>query len=113
VVARAAADHAIDALIVSNTTIARPATLRSCHAAEAGGLSGAPLRDVAHARLVEVREATGGQMPLISAGGIDSADEAARRIEAGASIVQIYSALVYEGPGLVARMVRGLAERGL
>jgi dihydroorotate dehydrogenase len=97
---RAAIDNHVDALIVSNTTISRP-PLRSKFAGEAGGLSGAPLRELARAKLVEARASCGGQLPLISAGGIDSGDEAKRRIEAGASLVQVYSALVFKGPGLV------------
>jgi dihydroorotate dehydrogenase len=105
---RAAIDNRVDALIVSNTTISRP-PLRSPHAGEAGGLSGAPLRELAAAKLVEAREASGGALPLISAGGIDSADEAKRRLDAGAVLVQIYSALVYRGPGLVHEIVQGLA----
>lgn len=109
-IARAAIDAGIDALIVSNTTISRP-PLRSRHAGEAGGLSGAPLAPLARRRLADFRAATGGRLPLISAGGIDSADEAYARIRAGASLVQLYSALVYEGPGLIGRIVKGLAER--
>lgn len=105
---RAAIDNHIDALIVSNTTISRPA-LRSPHAGETGGLSGAPLRALAHAKLIEAREASGGQLPLISAGGIDGPDEAKRRIDAGAKLVQIYSALVYKGPGLPRTIARALA----
>ncbi|MES2337368.1 MAG: quinone-dependent dihydroorotate dehydrogenase [Pseudomonadota bacterium] len=106
-IARAAIDHRIDALIVSNTTVARPG-LRSANAREVGGLSGAPLKVLARERLTDFRAATGGAMPLISAGGIDSAEEAYARIRAGASLVQIYSALVYEGPGLARRIARGL-----
>lgn len=106
-VARAAAEHDIDALIVSNTTVSRP-PLRSMHASEAGGLSGAPLAALARQRLADFRAATGGALPLVSVGGIDSAEEAYARIRAGASLVQLYSALVYEGPGLAARMVKGL-----
>ncbi|MET0924394.1 MAG: dihydroorotate dehydrogenase (quinone), partial [Xanthobacteraceae bacterium] len=83
--------------------------LKSRFAGEAGGLSGAPLRELALAKLIEAREASGGQLPLVSAGGIDSADEAKRRLDAGAALVQIYSALVYRGPGLVREIVRGLA----
>ncbi len=109
---RAATDNRVDALIVSNTTLSRPDTLRSSQRGEAGGLSGAPLRALARAKLVEAVEITGGALPLISAGGIDSADEARRRLDAGARLVQIYSALVYKGPGLVRQIVRGLAERG-
>jgi dihydroorotate dehydrogenase len=110
---RAAIDNRIDALIVSNTTIARPATLRSSHAGETGGLSGAPLAELARAKLAEAREAAGGTLPLISAGGIDSADEAKRRLDAGASLVQIYSALVYRGPGMVREMLIGLSKNAI
>ena len=110
-IARAAIDGGIDALIVSNTTISRPATLRSPARAEAGGLSGAPLAPLARATLAAFRGATGGALPLVSAGGIGSAEEAYARIRAGASLVQLYSALVYDGPGLARRIVRGLAAR--
>lgn len=101
-------EHQIDALIVSNTTIRRPA-LRSAHAAETGGLSGAPLRDLAQQRLVDFRKATGGAVSLIAVGGIASAEDAYARIKAGASLVQLYSALVYEGPTLARRINDGLA----
>ena len=107
-IARAAIDARIDALIVSNTTVSRPA-LRSRNAGEAGGLSGAPLCGLARQRLVDFRAATGGAMPLISVGGIGSAEEAYARIRAGASLVQLYSALVYEGPGLARRIARGVS----
>jgi dihydroorotate dehydrogenase len=107
-IARAAIEHHVDALIVSNTTISRP-DLRSANAGETGGLSGAPLAPLARQRLRDFRKATGGAMPLISAGGIDSADEAYARIRAGASLVQLYSALVYRGPGLARRITHGLA----
>jgi dihydroorotate dehydrogenase len=105
---RAAIDNRVDALIVSNTTLSRP-PLDSKFAGEAGGLSGAPLRELARAKLIEARESCGGQLPLISAGGIDSADEATRRIDAGASLVQVYSALVFKGPALVREIARALA----
>lgn len=108
---RAAIDNHVDALIVSNTTISRP-PLRSAHAGEAGGLSGAPLRKLARAKLFEARAASGGELPLISVGGIDGADEARRRIDAGARLVQIYSALVFAGPGLSRSIVTGLNARG-
>ena len=95
------------AVIVSNTTIARPA-LASRHADEAGGLSGAPLADLALQRVRDFRAASGGKLPLIAAGGIGSAEQAWQRIRAGAALIQIYSAMVYEGPGLAARIARGL-----
>jgi dihydroorotate dehydrogenase len=99
--------RAIDALIVSNTTVSRP-PLRSGHAREAGGLSGAPLRALALERLRNFRRATGGKVPLIAAGGIASGADAYARIRAGASLVQLYTALVYEGPGLARRICREL-----
>lgn len=106
-IAAACIDHRIDALIVSNTTISRPA-LASRHRGETGGLSGAPLHDLALARLRDFRRATGGAIPLIGAGGIASAEQAYARIRAGAALVQIYSAMVYEGPGLARRINAGL-----
>ena len=106
-IARIAMDKGLGALIVSNTTLARPA-LRSRHAGEAGGLSGAPLKDAALQRVRDFRSATGGQMPLIGVGGIASAQDAWDRIRAGASLVQLYSALIYHGPGLARRIVRDL-----
>lgn len=96
-------------LIVSNTTVSRP-SLRSAHADEAGGLSGAPLRDLAQQRLSDFYRASGGAIPLIGVGGIASAKDAYARICAGASLVQLYSALVYEGPLLAARINSGLAR---
>jgi len=107
-IARAAIDAGIDALIVGNTTVGRPA-LRSANAGEQGGLSGAPLASLAAARLADFRTATGGQLALVAAGGIDSGAEAYARLRAGASLVQLYSALVYEGPGLPRRILRELA----
>jgi len=106
-IARIALDKRLGALIVANTTISRPA-LRSRHANETGGLSGAPLRDLALQRVRDFRRATGGAIPLVGVGGIGSAEDAWARIRAGASLIQLYSALVYEGPGLAARIVRGI-----
>jgi dihydroorotate dehydrogenase len=107
-IARIAIDKQLGALIISNTTISRP-TLRSPHASETGGLSGAPLRDLAQTRLRDFRQATGGAIPLIGVGGIASAQDAWARIRAGASLVQLYSAMVYEGPGIARKITRGLA----
>jgi dihydroorotate dehydrogenase len=108
-IARAAIDHGIDALIVANTTIGRP-PLKSRDASETGGLSGAPLRQLALTRLRDFRNATGRQLPLIAAGGIASAEDAYARIRAGASLVQLYSALVYLGPGLAREITKGLLK---
>jgi dihydroorotate dehydrogenase len=106
-IARIALDKQLGALVVSNTTISRTA-LRSHHAGETGGLSGAPLRELATQRLRDFRKATGGAIPLVGVGGIATAEHAWERIRAGASLVQLYSAMVYEGPGLGARIVKGL-----
>lgn len=110
-IARIAIDKRLGALIVSNTTISRPQgslALRSRHADEGGGLSGAPLRELALQRLRDFRRATGGALPLVGVGGIATAEDAWQRIRAGASLVQLYSAMVYEGPGIARRIVRGL-----
>ena len=106
-IARIALDKKLGALIVSNTTISRPA-LESSHAGEAGGLSGAPLRDTALQRVRDFRAATGGAIALVGVGGIANAEDAWARIRAGASLVQLYSAMVFEGPGLPRRIVKGL-----
>ena len=108
-IARIAADKKLGALIVSNTTIGRP-PLQSRHAGETGGLSGAPLKDLALQRIRDFRTATGGTIPLIGVGGIASAEDAWARIRAGASLVQLYSAMVYAGPGLPRRITHGLLE---
>jgi dihydroorotate dehydrogenase len=106
-IARIAVDKGLGALIVSNTTISRP-PLKSRHAGEAGGLSGEPLKALALQRLRDFRKATGGAIPLVGVGGIASAEDAWARIRAGASLVQLYSAMVYEGPGVARRIVAGL-----
>jgi len=106
-IARLAIDHGMDALIVANTTLSRP-PLASRHRHEAGGLSGVPLKALALERLRDFRRATGGQIPLVAAGGIGSGEDAFERIRAGASLVQLYSALVYRGPGLARAIVRDL-----
>lgn len=108
-IARIALDKKLGALIVSNTTISRP-QLKSRHAGESGGLSGAPLRDLAQQRLRDFRKATGGAIPLIGVGGVANADDAWARIRAGASLVQLYSAMVYEGPGIARKITKRLEK---
>ena len=108
-IARLALDRRLGALIVANTTVSRP-PLRSRHAGETGGLSGAPLKQLALQRLRDFRTATGGALPLVGVGGIASADDAWQRIRAGASLVQLYSAMVYEGPGIARRIAGGLEQ---
>lgn len=106
-IVRTVIDAKVDALIVSNTTISRP-ELRSRDRGQAGGLSGKPLQRLAREKLGEVVTIASGAIPLISAGGIDSTEEARRRLDMGASLVQLYSALVFEGPGLARRIANGL-----
>jgi len=109
-IVRAVADHGIDGIIVSNTTITRP-PLSSRYRDEAGGLSGAPLASLALHQLQAFYAVTGGQVPLISAGGISDGYDAWRRICAGANLVQLYSAMVYKGPQIARDMARELVER--
>ena len=110
-IARAAIDHGMDGLIIANTTLSRPPHLKSRHRGEAGGLSGAPLRALALDALRAFRDVSSGAIPLIGVGGIASADDAWERICAGACLIQLYSAMVYEGPGIARRIAAGIAAR--
>lgn len=103
------AEHRIDAIAVSNTTLARP-RLNSSDANEAGGLSGRPLFTRATAMLARVFLETNGKIPLIGIGGIDSPETALAKIEAGASLLQIYTGLIYQGPGLIGRIKSHIAR---
>jgi len=97
----------LDGIIATNTTLSREG-LKSDMSAQAGGLSGAPLLEKSTRVLARLSQLTDGRLPLIGVGGIDSAETAYARIRAGASAVQIYSALVYQGLSLVPRLLRGL-----
>ena len=107
-IAALAQSMSLDGLIISNTTLARPATLRSAGADEKGGLSGKPLFAPSTTLLREFYSTIGKDIPLIGVGGISSARDAYEKILAGASLVQFYTAMVYEGPGLPSRIVRDL-----
>lgn len=107
-IAAVALASGIEGLIVSNTTVSRPGTLRSRHAKETGGLSGAPLFAPSTAVLKAMRQRLGTRLTLIGAGGIGSSADVYAKIRAGASLVQLYTALVYKGPGLVARIKQEL-----
>jgi dihydroorotate dehydrogenase len=109
-IADTVAAHGLAGVIVSNTTISRPA-LRSPHRDEAGGLSGAPLTGLSTQILRRFRDAGAGRFVLVGAGGIGSGGDAYARIRAGASAVQLYSALAFEGPGLAPRIGQDLAAR--
>jgi len=99
----------LDGLIVSNTTLSRDGLADQVTAREAGGLSGRPLFDRSTIVLAKMRKRLGPDFPLIGVGGIHSPETAIEKIRAGADLVQLYSAMVYEGPGLPARIVRGLS----
>jgi dihydroorotate dehydrogenase len=103
--------NGLNGIIVGNTTISRPDTLRSTFRGESGGLSGAPLMTLSTQALARVAAAARGRTALIGAGGVASGLDAFAKIRAGASVVQLYSAMVYEGPGLVQRIKRDLAAR--
>lgn len=108
-VCEVAAAEKLDGLIVGNTTVSRPESLRSAHKGETGGLSGAPLFELSTEVLRQAARLTGGRLPLIGTGGVASGEDAYAKIRAGASLVQLYSALVYQGPGLIRRIKRELA----
>ena len=102
--------HKLSGLIVSNTTLARPESLQSAHREQAGGLSGAPLFERSTELLRAVRKTAGPDLPIIGVGGIDGPETAYAKIRAGANVVQLYSAMVYEGPSLAVRIRDGLAK---
>lgn len=110
-IAEVVADARIDGLIVTNTTIARDSALTDPLRDEAGGLSGPPLLGPSTAVLGKVWRATGGSVPLIGCGGVSSGDDAYRKIVAGASLVQLYTAMAWQGPGALRRIRDGLARR--
>jgi dihydroorotate dehydrogenase len=109
-VATCCGQGAVDGVIISNTTISRPA-LKSAYWGEAGGLSGAPLFELSTQQLARFYLATEGRILLVGAGGIASAEDAWIKISAGATLLQLYSALVFQGPGLITAVLSGLAQK--
>ena len=109
-IAAVTAKGEVDAVIISNTTLSRP-PLHSRHKGEAGGLSGKPLFALSTRQLARFHQLSGGKLPLIGVGGISDAETAWMKIMAGASLLQVYSALVYKGPDLVQEILEGLARR--
>ncbi|QCG97180.1 quinone-dependent dihydroorotate dehydrogenase [Azospirillum sp. TSA2s] len=109
-IAAVALESGIDGLIVSNTTIARPDSIPAAMRSEAGGLSGAPLFEASTSVLREIYALTGGKLPIVGVGGVATGEDAYAKIRAGASLVQLYSAMVYAGPAVVHRIRRELAE---
>jgi dihydroorotate dehydrogenase len=100
-------DTGMDGVIATNTTVSRP-ELRSRHQEEKGGLSGSPLRVCSELMLEKIVRRVGGRVPVVSAGGIMSPEDAKRRLDMGAALVQVYTGLVYRGPGLVREIIRFL-----
>ena len=109
-VARLLVAHRLDGVIATNTTIARDGMAGLPHADEAGGLSGAPLRERSTAVLRTLAKALDGALPIIGVGGILAATDAQQKLDAGAALVQLYTGLIYRGPDLVAECVRALAR---
>ncbi|MCV3737222.1 quinone-dependent dihydroorotate dehydrogenase [Rhizobium sp. TRM96647] len=109
-IAEVALAHDLDGLIVSNTTLSRDGLTERTHANEAGGLSGKPLFAKSTAVLAKMRRRVGAALPIIGVGGVNSAETAAEKIRAGADLVQLYSCMIYAGPGLPATIVRGLSQ---
>lgn len=105
--------HKIDGVIATNTTLSRQGVESLTHAGEMGGLSGAPLRQQASAVVRRLHEVLQDALPIIATGGIMCAEDANEKIEAGASLVQIYSGLIYRGPGLVGEIARSLRARDM
>ncbi|WP_029006641.1 quinone-dependent dihydroorotate dehydrogenase [Azorhizobium doebereinerae] len=110
-VAEVALELGVDGIIMGNTTLSRPASLRSRDKGETGGLSGKPLFALSTERLGALYRIVRGRIPLVGVGGVSSGADAYAKIRAGADLVQIYSALVFHGPGLVPRIKADLAAR--
>lgn len=108
--AQAVIDGGVDGLILSNTTLDRPTRLDSNFAAEKGGLSGRPLTQKSTDIVRKFYRATGGTLPIIGVGGISSAADAYAKVKAGASLVQLYTGLIYKGPTIAREINRGLVE---
>ena len=108
-IAAVASEGTVNGLIATNTTVTRPAGLPGRHAGETGGLSGQPLFERSTQVLADLYRLTEGRVPLIGVGGVGSGEQAYAKIRAGASLVQLYTALIYGGPGLIGRIKAELA----
>jgi dihydroorotate dehydrogenase len=106
----AAQAAAIDGIVATNTTLSRAGVEGHPLAAEQGGLSGRPLAETSTRMIARIARATGGRLPIIGVGGVFTADDVRAKLDAGASLVQLYTSLVYEGPSLPGRLLRGLAD---
>lgn len=104
-------EHQFDGLIASNTTVSRPDDLSSVHAVEAGGLSGEPVKKMSTEVISKFYRILNGEVPIIGVGGIANADDAWEKMLAGADFLQLYSQFIYQGPGMIAQIVKGLSEK--
>ncbi len=111
-IARLLVRHRVDGVVATNTTISRDGVQGLRHGDETGGLSGAPLRERATAVVRQLAKALDGALPIIAVGGILSGDDAAQKLVAGASLVQVYTGLIYRGPRLVADCIRATRPKG-
>ncbi len=109
-VAKSVQQHGMDGIVATNTTVSREAVKGLPHAGEAGGLSGAPVREASNRVIRQLRSELGSAYPIIGVGGILSADDAVEKIRAGADIVQIYTGLIYQGPALVGRVAQAIKD---
>jgi len=105
-----AVDSSVDGLVISNTTITRPDSLTSPSKGEVGGLSGVPLTTLSTTTIRDMYRLTSGKVPIVGVGGVSSGQDAWEKVSAGASLVQLYSALVYQGPPVVTKVRRELGE---
>jgi len=109
-VAAVVMETGIDGMVVSNTTNARPESLISLNKHEVGGLSGAPIKDRSTECIRTMYKLTNGNIPIIGVGGVGSGRDAYDKLKAGASLIQVYSMMIYEGPGVVSRIRKELAD---
>ncbi|SFT99007.1 quinone-dependent dihydroorotate dehydrogenase [Mesorhizobium sp. YR577] len=103
-------EKAVEGVIISNTTITRPRLASSAHTGETGGLSGKPLFERSTIVLAKMRRLLGPQVAIIGVGGVDSTETALEKIRAGADLVQLYTSMIYAGPSLPGKIVRGMAQ---
>jgi len=109
-IARSLLQHAMDGVVATNTTIGRAAVTGMAHAQETGGLSGAPVFEASNRVIRQLRAALGKDFPIIGVGGILSAQDAVKKIDAGADVVQIYTGLIYKGPALIQQAVQAIKQ---
>ena len=107
-IARCVLKHKLDGVIATNTTVSRTAVAGLRHAAESGGLSGAPLREASNTVIRKLSRLLEGRVPIIGVGGVMSAEDARAKLDAGASLVQIYTGFIYRGPQLIGEILRAL-----